>query len=90
MLAKRGRMKKLNKLEKENFTTYHFMLLGYANFKGIKKKLDSHLKYYRLEYVGKYNAKEITYDVADNMLSNHLGSYDPISTDFSLCQVPEP
>lgn len=63
-------MKKLNKLEKENFTTYHFMLLGYANFKGIKKKLDRHLKYYRLEYVGKYNAKEITYDVADNMLSN--------------------
>ena len=63
-------MKKLNKLEKENFTTYHFMLLGYATFKEIKKKFDSHLKYYRLEYVGKYNAKEITYDVADNMLSN--------------------
>lgn len=63
-------MKKLNKLEKENFTTYHFMLLGFATFKEIKKKLDSHLRYYRLEYVGKYNAKEVTYDVADNMLSN--------------------
>lgn len=59
-----------NKLEQEKIDTYHYVILGFANFKIIKQKFDEYLKYYRLSYEGKINAKEVIYDVAENMLSN--------------------
>ena len=59
-----------SKLQFDNARRYHFVLLGFAEFKDIIKKLVSILKFYRLENQGKINSKEIIYDVDDDLLSD--------------------
>ncbi len=55
-------------LEKENTRRYHFVLLGFAEFKDILKKFVNLLKFYRIEEQGKDNTKEIIYDVENDLL----------------------
>lgn len=59
-----------SKLELDNTRRYHFVLLGFAEFKDIIKKFVSILKFYRFENQGKINSKEIIYDMPDDLLSD--------------------
>ena len=63
-------MKVNDKLEQTNVQNYHYVMLGFADFKKIFKKLEGLLKFYRIENKGKEFAKEIIYDVPDNLLSD--------------------
>ena len=58
------------KIELENNVKYHYEILGFATFKDIMKKFEENFKFYRIANEGKVNAKEIVYDVPNNMLSN--------------------
>lgn len=57
------------KLEAEVIKKVHYFFIG-KDHKKIVKKMDENLKYYRLEDLGKFDGKEIIYDVKSNMLSN--------------------
>lgn len=57
------------KLEAEVIRKVHYYYIG-KNYKKVIKKLDQNLNYYRLEDQGKFDGKEIVYDVKSNMLSN--------------------
>lgn len=63
-------MEKQNKVEIQKTENYHYVLLGFATFKEVLKKLEGILKFYRLQNEGKANAKEIIYDVPNNLLSD--------------------
>ncbi len=61
---------KPKKLELQNVLSYHFVFVGFAEFKKIFKDLTDNLPYYRFESKGKVVEKEVFYDVADNLLSS--------------------
>ena len=61
---------KKSKLEQEKIKRYHFVIVGFGEFKNIIRKFDENLKFYRLENQGKTKAREIIYDVPNNMLSD--------------------
>lgn len=61
--------KKSKKLELENVQSYHFVFVGFAEFKDVFKKLIENLPYYRFEHAGKEKEREIFYDVPDELLS---------------------
>lgn len=63
-------MKVNNKLELENVQRYHYVLIGFSDFKKVLKKLTDLLKFYRIEYQGKVSGKEVIYDVPNNLLSD--------------------
>ena len=60
---------KPKKLELQNVQSYHFVFVGFANFKKVFKTITSNLPFYRFEHVGKETEKEIFYDVPDDLLS---------------------
>lgn len=60
---------KAKKLELQNVQSYHFVFVGFAEFKEVFKKLTDELPYYRFEKAGKEFEKEIFYDVPDQLLS---------------------
>lgn len=62
-------MKSVDRLQTENTKKIHYLILG-TKFKKIKDKLDKNLNYYRIAFNGKFNGREIIYDVPSNMLSN--------------------
>lgn len=62
-------MKSNEQLTSENRRKVHYVLIG-KNFKKVLSKLDRELKFYRFEYDGKFNGKEIIYDIPSNLLSN--------------------
>ena len=59
-----------NKPMLEKVERYHYVVLGFATFEKVLKKIEDLLKFYRIENQGKTNAKEIIYDVQNNMLSD--------------------
>lgn len=61
---------KSSKLEQEKIKRYHYVVIGFGEFKNILRKLDENLKFYRFENQGKTKVKEIIYDVPNNMLSD--------------------
>ena len=63
-------MDKQNKVEMQQNESYHYVLLGFSTFKDVLKKLGDTMKFYRFENEGKANAKEIIYDVPNNLLSD--------------------
>lgn len=63
-------MKVNNVLELENFQRYHFVILGFSNFKSIFKKIKNVMKFYRFSDEGIVNEREIIYDVSNNLLSD--------------------
>lgn len=63
-------MKVNSKLELEDSEKKHYVLVGFAEFKKILKKLEEEFKFYRFEYQGKASEKEVIYDVANNLLSD--------------------
>lgn len=60
---------KPKKLELQNVQSYHFVFVGFAEFKEVFKKLTDELPFYRFEKTGKEQEKEIFYDVPDKLLS---------------------
>lgn len=63
-------MDKNSKLELENSREYHFVILGYNEFKDIYASLTSNLNFYRFQNKGKVETKEVIYDVPDNTLTD--------------------
>ena len=63
-------MKVNKKGELENIRRYHYVFLGFSKFEDVYEKLQSLLKFYRFEYAGNSNAKEVIYDVPDDLLSS--------------------
>lgn len=63
-------MKTTLNIEREEMKRYYFVLLGYSTFKNVFDKLESLLKFYRIESQGRGNTQEIVYDVQDNMLTD--------------------
>ncbi len=68
MKEKRGSMKP-KKLSLQNVQSYHFVFVGFSNFKEVYKDIVGNLPYYRFEKSGKEHEKEIFYDVPDGLLS---------------------
>ena len=62
-------MKSNDRLELENNTKIHYVLLG-GNFRKVRDKLEKNLKYHRLVFNGKFKGVEVIYDVPSNLLSN--------------------
>lgn len=60
---------KAKKLELQNVQSYHFVFVGFANFKQVFKLIKANLPFYRFENTGKEYEKEIFYDVPDELLS---------------------
>lgn len=60
---------KSKKLELENVQSYHFVFVGFANFKQVFQKITENLPYYRFEKAGKESEREIFYDVPDGLLT---------------------
>lgn len=58
------------KLEMENLQSYHFVFVGFADFKKVFRDLTENLPYYRFASQGKSIEKEIFYDVPDELLSS--------------------
>lgn len=61
---------KAKKLEMQNLQSYHFVFVGFADFKKVFKALTAALPYYRFAAQGKKTEKEIFYDVPDQLLSS--------------------
>lgn len=62
-------MKENERLEAEAVRKVHYIYIG-KNYKKTINKLDEKLNYYRISNVGKFDSREIIYDVPSNMLSN--------------------
>ncbi len=60
---------KTKKLELENVQSFHFVFVGFANFKQVFQKIEENLPYYRFEKAGKEREREIFYDVPDKLLT---------------------
>lgn len=62
-------MKSYDKLEAESFKKAHYFFLG-KNVRKTIAKLDKNLPYFSIKPDGKFEGKEIIYDVRSNMLAN--------------------
>lgn len=60
---------KAKKLELENVQSFHYVFVGFADFKQEFKNITENLPYYRFEKVGKEIEREIFYDVPGELLS---------------------
>lgn len=54
----------------QNSLTYHYVFVGFADFKKVFKNLTQNLPYYRFANKGKFVEREIFYDVPDGLLSS--------------------
>lgn len=61
---------KAKKLEMQQSQNYHFVFVGFADFKKVFKTLTENMSYYRFASQGKSTEKEVFYDVPDELLSN--------------------
>lgn len=66
---KKGSVLENKQVEFENFREYHFVLLGYSEFKDVYAKFNENLKFYRIASLGKAETVEIIYDVPENTLT---------------------
>jgi len=61
---------KAKKLEMKNTLDYHYVFVGFADFKKVFKNLTKNLPYYKFVSKGTVVEKEIFYDVPDGLLSS--------------------
>ena len=61
---------KAKKLEMKNTLDYHYVFVGFADFKKVFKNLTENLPYFRFANKGSSIEKEIFYDVPDGLLSS--------------------